>query len=87
MWKSEKKIMTFVFNFKVLVLVQWTFHYIMNWIFKMYIGHHFESFTVGNRDLVDRYRISVSYNTADVFHLSQALRGPFFVHDLYKNTN
>jgi hypothetical protein len=26
----------------------------------MDIGHHFESVTVGNRDLVDRYAISVS---------------------------
>jgi hypothetical protein len=26
----------------------------------MDIGHHFESFTVGNRDLVDPYGISVS---------------------------
>jgi hypothetical protein len=26
----------------------------------MDFGHHFESFTVGNHDLVDRYGISVS---------------------------
>ena len=36
----------------------------------MDIGLHFESFTVGNRDLGDRYGIFVSYMTADVFHLS-----------------
>jgi hypothetical protein len=29
-------------------------------VWLMDIGHHFESFTVGNRDLVDRYGIYVS---------------------------
>jgi hypothetical protein len=40
---------------------------------KFYCRHH---------DLVDRYEISVSQMTRDIFHLSQALPGPFLVHDL-----
>jgi hypothetical protein len=39
-----------------------------------------------NHDLVDRHGISVSQMTTDMFHLSQALPGPFLVHDLSKNT-
>jgi hypothetical protein len=35
-------------------------------------------------DLVDRYGISVSLMTTDMFHLSQALPGPFLIHDLTK---
>ena len=38
-------------------------------------------------DLVDRYGISVSQMTTDMFHLSQALTGAFLVHDLSKDTN
>jgi len=37
-------------------------------------GHH--------HDLVDRYGISVSHMTTDMFHLSEALPGPFLIHDL-----
>ena len=33
-------------------------------------------------DLVDRYGISVSQMTTDMFHLSLSLPGPFFIHDL-----
>ena len=33
-------------------------------------------------DLVDRYEISVSQMTTDMFHLSQTLPGPFLIHDL-----
>ena len=33
-------------------------------------------------DLVDRYGISVSQITTDMFHLSYALPGAFLVHDL-----
>jgi hypothetical protein len=40
---------------------------------KFYCRHH---------DLVERYGISVSQMTTDMFHLSQALPGPFLVHDL-----
>jgi hypothetical protein len=40
-----------------------------------------------NHDLVDRYGISVTQMTTDMFHLSQPLPGPFPVHDLSKNTN
>jgi hypothetical protein len=40
-----------------------------------------------NHDLVDRYGISVSQMSTDMFHLSQAFPGPFLVHDLSKNTN
>jgi hypothetical protein len=35
-----------------------------------------------HHDLVDRYGISVSQMTTDVFHLSLALPGPFLIHDL-----
>jgi hypothetical protein len=41
---------------------------------RKFYGHH--------HDLVDRYRISVSQMTTDMFHLSQTLPGPFLVHDL-----
>jgi hypothetical protein len=40
---------------------------------KFYGRHH---------DLVDRYGISVSQMTTDVFHLLLALPGPFLIHDL-----
>ena len=40
---------------------------------KLYGQHH---------DLVDRYGISVSQMTTDMFHLSYALPGPFLMHDL-----
>ena len=53
-------------------------------------GGHWSSlrkFYGRNHDLVDRYGISVSQMTTDMFHLSQALPGPFLVHDLWKNTN
>jgi hypothetical protein len=40
---------------------------------KLYGRHH---------DLVDRYGISVSQITTDMFHLSQTLSGPFLIHDL-----
>ena len=40
---------------------------------KFYGRHH---------DLVDRYGISVSQMTTDMFHLSLTLPGPFLVHDL-----
>ena len=33
-------------------------------------------------DLVDRYGISVSQMTTDMFHLSQTLPGPFLIDDL-----
>jgi hypothetical protein len=33
-------------------------------------------------DLVDRYEISVSQMTIDMFHLSQKLPGSFLIHDL-----
>ena len=33
-------------------------------------SHHFESFTITNHDLVDRYGISVSQMTTNMFHLS-----------------
>ena len=36
-----------------------------------------------HHDLVDRYGISVSQMTTDMFHLSQTLPGPFLIHDLY----
>jgi hypothetical protein len=32
--------------------------------------------------LVDRYGISVSQMTTDMFHLSQTLPGPFLIYDL-----
>jgi hypothetical protein len=40
---------------------------------KFYGRHH---------DLVDRYGISVSQVTMDMFHLSKTLLGPFLIHDL-----
>jgi hypothetical protein len=40
-----------------------------------------------NHNLIDRYGISVSQITTIKFHLSQALSGPFLVHELSKNTN
>ena len=40
---------------------------------KFYGRHH---------NLVDSYGISVSQMTTDTFHLSQALSGPFLIHDL-----
>ena len=40
---------------------------------KFYGRHH---------DLVDRYGISVSQMTTDMFHLPQALPGSFHIHDL-----
>jgi len=36
----------------------------------------------GKHDLGDRYRISVSQMTTDMFHLSSTPPGPFLVHDL-----
>ena len=42
-------------------------------LLKCYGRHH---------DLVDRYGISVSQMTTDMFHLSLSLPGPFFIHDL-----
>ncbi len=39
----------------------------------VYARHH---------DLVDRYGISVSQMTTEMFHLSQTLPGPFLTHDL-----
>jgi hypothetical protein len=53
-------------------------------------GRHWSSlrmFYGRNHDLVDRYGISVSQMTTDMFHLSQVLPVPFLVHDLSKNTN
>jgi hypothetical protein len=47
-----------------------------SWLRKIY-GHH--------HDLVDRYGISVSHMTMDMFHLSSILPDPFLVHDLYCN--
>jgi hypothetical protein len=35
-----------------------------------------------HHDLVDRYGISVSQMTTDMFHLSKALPGAFLIHDL-----
>jgi hypothetical protein len=35
-----------------------------------------------HHDLVDRYGISVSQMTPDMFHLSLTLPGPFLIHDL-----
>ena len=35
-----------------------------------------------NHDLVDRFVISVSQMTTDMFYLSQTLPGPFLTHDL-----
>jgi hypothetical protein len=32
--------------------------------------------------MVDRYGISVSQMTTDMFHLKQAIPGPFGIHDL-----
>ena len=55
-----------------------------------YAGGHWSSrrkFYGRNHDMVGRYGISVSQMTTDIFHLSQALPGPFLVHDLSKNTN
>ena len=40
---------------------------------KCYGPHH---------DLVDRYGISVSQMTTNMFHLSKTLSGPFLIHDL-----
>jgi hypothetical protein len=40
---------------------------------KFYGRHH---------DLVDRYGISVSQMTTDMFHLSYTLPGPLLIHDL-----
>ncbi len=40
---------------------------------KLYGRHH---------DLVDRYGIYVSQMTTDMFHFSQALPGPFLIHNL-----
>jgi hypothetical protein len=40
-----------------------------------------------NRDLVDRYGISVSQMTTDMFHKSYALPGSFLVHDLSQSTD
>ena len=40
-----------------------------------------------NHDLVDRYGISVSQMTTDMFHKSYALPGSFLVHDLCKSTD
>ena len=37
-----------------------------------------------NHNLVDRYGISMLQMTTDMFHLSNALPGPFLVHDLSK---
>ena len=53
-------------------------------------GGHWSSlrkFYGRNHDLVDRYGISVSQMSTDMFHLSQVLPGPFLVHDLSKNIN
>ena len=44
-----------------------------SWLRKFY-GHH--------HDLVDRYGISVSQMTKDMFPLSLTLAGPFLIHDL-----
>ena len=40
---------------------------------KCYCRHH---------DLFDRYGISVSQMTTDMFHLSSTLPGPFLIYDL-----
>ena len=40
---------------------------------KVYGRHH---------DLVDRYGISMSQMTTDMFHLSHTLPSPFLIHDL-----
>jgi hypothetical protein len=40
-----------------------------------------------NHNFVDRYGIAVSQMTTDMFDLSQALPGPFLVHELSKNIN
>ena len=40
----------------------------------MFYGRH--------HDLVDRYGISESQTTTDIFHLSETLLGPFLIHDL-----
>jgi hypothetical protein len=53
-------------------------------------GEHLSSlrkFYGRNHNFVDRYGISVSQMTTDMFHLSQALPGPFLVHELSKNIN
>jgi len=36
-----------------------------------------------HHDLVDRYGISVSQMTTDIFHLSQTPPGSFLIHDLF----
>jgi hypothetical protein len=41
---------------------------------RMFYGRH--------HDLVDCYGISVSQMITDMFHLSKARPGPFFIHDL-----
>jgi hypothetical protein len=41
---------------------------------RMFYGRH--------HDLIDRYGISVSQMTTDVFHLSETLPGPFLIHGL-----
>ena len=41
---------------------------------RKFFGHH--------HDLVDRYGISVSQMTTNMFHLSQTFPGPFLIHDL-----
>jgi hypothetical protein len=40
------------------------------------------NFGINNLYSVDRYGISVSQMTADMFHLSLTLPGPFLIHDL-----
>jgi len=39
-------------------------------------------FCCRHHDLVDRYGISMSQMTTDMFHLSYTLPGPFLIHDL-----
>jgi hypothetical protein len=40
------------------------------------------SYAVATHDLVDRYGISVSQMTTDMFHLSQTFSDPFLIHGL-----
>jgi ABC-type uncharacterized transport system permease subunit len=46
---------------------------------RIFFGRH--------HDLVDRYGISVSQMTMDMFHLSLTLLGPFPIHDLSPDCN
>jgi hypothetical protein len=40
-----------------------------------------------HHDMIDRYGISLSQMTMDMFHLSEALPGPFPIHDISPGLN